>query len=346
MRFGVAVPTCVEGMVYPLPFGNHDDILHIATEAENLGYQSILVNDHLSTQQYVRDTFSTPPRYYEPLVTLAWLAGSTSQIRLMTGVIVLPMRDPVLLAKQVSSLDHISGGRITLGVGVGGYREEFEAVRPDLKHVRRADLVAEGLQALRILFRERRGSMDGELVGFDDVEMYPKPVQDPLPIYSSGNADGSLRRAAQLCDGWIPAGMPMARLQEMIHMLTSYAQEVDRSPDEISIAPQYVMCLGTTKEGAEQAFRQSQVHEHLVSLRKSTLKNQAIDTFVPNNLIGTPDDVAGRVSELADLGVSELAGMIVVADTPGEVIEQMQMFASEVMPAFAGTGGSNSSEVK
>lgn len=340
MRFGVAVPTCVEGMVYPIPFGDHTDILEIAREAEELGFDSILANDHLSTQRYVRNSFATPPRYYEPLTTLGWLAASTTSIRLMTGVIVLPLRDPVLLAKQVATVDQLSGGRLTLGVGVGGYREEYESVRPQMKDVRRSVLVEEGLEALRMLFEERVASFNGESVAFSDVEMYPKPVQAPLPIYSSGNADGTLRRAARFCEGWMPAGMPFERLSEMLTTFRQYVAEAGRQFEELAVAPQYVMSIGDSEEEAADRFRRSQVFEHLVSLRQSTLKDQEVDAFVRSNLIGQPDEIIARINSLSAIGVSELAGLIVVADTPAEMIDQMRLFAHHILPAFPRPSGS------
>lgn len=334
MRFGVALPTCVEGMVYPIPFGDHTDIRTIAIEAERLGFDSLLVNDHLSTQNYVRSAFASPPRYYEPLVTLSWIAAVTEVVRLMTGVVVLPMRDPVLLAKQVACLDHMSGGRVTLGVGVGGYREEFEAVRPRMRQVRRSQLVTESIQGLRVLFEERRATLDGEVVAFDDVEMYPKPLQTPLPIYSSGNADATLRRAAKYCDGWMPAGLPSDRLHEMLDRLQEYTIAAGRDPNAVAIAPQLVVCLAGKEEDAHEMFRSSQVYEHLLSLRQSTLKGLSVDEFVSNNLIGTPAYVRERVEELGGLGVSELAGLILVANTPEEMLEQMRLFSEEVIPGF------------
>lgn len=334
MKFGVTLPTCTEGLVYPLPFGDHRDLLTLAREAEDLGFDSVLVNDHLSTQAYVRRMFADPPRYYEPLMTLAWIASQTTRIRLMTGVVVLPVRDPVLLAKQVTTLDHMSDGRLTLGVGVGAYREEFEAVRPQLRTASRAHVMSESLQALRLLFTERRADMDGDHVQFSDIEMHPKPIQSPLPIYSSGNAEGTLRRAAAYCDGWMPAGLTMARLGAGITQLRGYAAEAGRDPRTLAIAPQMVICLAPTRDRAAELFQSSQVHEHLVSLQQSTLQGMAVDSYVESNLIGTPDDVCAHITELQALGVTELAGLIVIGSTPQELVAQMRMISDEVTPAF------------
>jgi alkanesulfonate monooxygenase SsuD/methylene tetrahydromethanopterin reductase-like flavin-dependent oxidoreductase (luciferase family) len=150
MKFGVDVPTCLAGMAYPVPFATATDVVRIAMEAEQLGFHEVSGNDHLSTQRFVRQAWSSPPDYFEPLMMLATIAAKTSVVRLGTGILVLPMRDPVLLAKQVATLDHISGGRVMLAVAPGGYRDEFEAVAPHLANANRADLMVEGIESLRV----------------------------------------------------------------------------------------------------------------------------------------------------------------------------------------------------
>lgn len=230
MKFGVDVPTCLAGMAYPVPFATADDIVRIAVEAEQLGYHEVSGNDHLSTQQFVRQAWSSPPDYYEPLMMLATIAAKTSVVRLGTGILVLPMRDPVLLAKQVATLDHISGGRVTLAVAVGGYRDEFEAVAPQLVGANRADLTVEGIEALRVLFEQPRSTYRGTYRWFVDVESYPKPVQSPLPIFSGGNSTGAIRRAGELCEGWLPAKILPPKLR-------SDARRLRATPGRLAATP-------------------------------------------------------------------------------------------------------------
>ena len=120
MKFGVELPTCTAGMMHPVPFATAGDVVDIALEAEQLGYHDAGGNDHLSTMAFVRDAWPKPPNYFEPLHTLANIAARTSTLRLTTGIMVLPLREPVLLAKQVATLDQLSHCRVTLGVAVGG----------------------------------------------------------------------------------------------------------------------------------------------------------------------------------------------------------------------------------
>jgi len=115
MHFSVSIPTNKEGLNMPLPFADEQDLVRIVKEAERLGFHSVWGNDHITAPRYVRDEFKKPPRFYELLVTLSYLAGVTSKVKLGTCVIVLPMREPVYLAKQVATLDHFSGGRVLFG---------------------------------------------------------------------------------------------------------------------------------------------------------------------------------------------------------------------------------------
>ncbi len=334
MKFGVALPTCTEGMIYPIPFAGPEQIARVAIEAERLGYFAVMGNDHLSTQAYVRSRWPDAPSYYEPLIIYAYCAAQTSTIKLMTGVIVLPVREPVLLAKQVATLDHVSNGRVILGVGVGAYREEFEQTHPRLKAAARGDLVAEGIDALRALFTERRASYSGKWFEFSDVEMAPKPVQDPLPIYSGGNAEGSIRRAAESCQGWLPAAVGPARIADGVAKLHEYAAAAGRDGSSIEVAPQLVVCIGRTAEEAERDFKASQLYEHLVSLQKSTLRGVDISGYVAMNLIGSADDVIEKVAAYRDAGAGHMAGLLFAANTVDEMLEQMALFAETVVPRF------------
>lgn len=335
MKFGVALPTCTEGMIYPVPFATPEDVVRVAVEAERLGYYAVMGNDHMTTQSYVRGRWPEPPNFYEPLMTYAYCAARTNSIRLMTGVIVMPMRHPVLLAKQVATLDQFSVGRVILGLGVGAYREEFEATHPGLMGVARSELLTEGIQSLRLLFSEHHATFDGRHYRFHDVEMYPKPVQRPLPIFSAGNADGSIRRAAELCEGWLPAAIGPERLRQGRDQLIAYAAAAGRDPASIEIAPQLVVCIGRTVEAAERDFKRSQVYEHLVSLQQSTLKGFDIGSYVSMNLIGSVDEVCERVDRYRQAGADHLAGLLFAGNSVDEIIEQCRLFAEAVIPRFS-----------
>ena len=274
MRVSAGLPTGMEGLTYPIPFSDPENVIRIAQAAEKFGYDSVWGNDHMTTQNYVRAEFPVPPRFWEPLITYAFVLSETKTIKVGTGVIVLPMRhDIVVSAKQIATLDHFGKGRLEIGVGIGAYREEFKALQPDAK-MDRGDIVDEGLQALNLLFKERVASFDGKYYKFRDVELYPKPLQKHIPIYVGGNNPNNIIRTVKWADGWLPAGMHVDRVRAGVKMLREEAEKAGRDPKTIEVCPQFVVHVGKTRQAAVESFRKSQMNKHLVSLAKSTLKGQ------------------------------------------------------------------------
>jgi probable F420-dependent oxidoreductase len=334
LKFGIELPTATSGMMHPVPFQTVTDLSDLAVEAEQLGYYDAGGNDHVSTMQFVRQAWQKPPDYYEPLMTLSHIAARTSVLRLTTGVMVLPMREPILLAKQVATLDHLSGGRVLLGVAVGGYRDEFETVRPDMKNANRARLTEEMIAALRVLFTQRRAGFHGEYVNFDDVESYPKPLQDPLPVYSGGNADGCLRRAAELCDGWMAAKIGPEAIRAGREKIAGYARAAGRDPKHISIALQLIVCLGDTEQKARETFLGSSFDLFRRSLATTMTKGVDIDSYLETNLVGTPDQVCEKVAAYQEAGLEHLSALLFVGNTVNEIHHQIRLFARHVLPSF------------
>ena len=332
MRVSIGFPTAMEGLTYPIPFSDVAALERIAEHAEALGYDSIWGNDHMTTQAYVRDEFGQAPRFWDPIVTYAFLAAKTTRLRFGTGVLVLPMRrDIVVVAKQICTLDHLSGGRLEVAVGVGAYREEFDALHPDLR-AHRGDMLEEGVRALRTLFSESRASFAGTYYRFSDVELYPKPLQAHLPIYFGGNNAVQIRRAALFGDGWVPAALPLERLRSGVVELRRLAEQQGRDVSALEIAPQYIACIDTNPDRAVALFRQSQMHQHLQSLRQSTFKGQADMSFEDDNLIGTPQAVVEKCLALKEAGVTHLLGTYFAVNDVSQLLDQMSLFAEEVVP--------------
>ena len=332
MLVSAGLPTGMEGLTYPIPFSEPEAVIRIAQHAEKLGYHSVWGNDHMTTQHYVRSEFPVPPRFWEPLMTYAFVAAATKTLRFGTGLLVLPMRrDIVVTAKQIATLDHFSGGRLEIGIGIGAYREEFEALNPN-EGTKRGAIVNEGLQALNLLFSQRVASFDGQFYKFRDVELAPKPKQTRLPIYVGGNNVNNIKRAiAYGADGWLPAAVPLERMRQDVKLLHELAQKAGRDPKTVAVAPQYVVHVGRTQEAALARFRQSQMNKHLTSLRKSTLKEQSA-SHEDINLIGTPAVIIERALALKAAGVTHLLGLYFAANSVSELMDQMQMFAEEVTP--------------
>ena len=332
MRVSVGLPTGMEGLTYPIPFAHPETVIRIAQHAEKLGYHSVWGNDHMTTQHYVRAEFENPPRFWEPLITYSFVAAATTTLRFGTGILVLPMRrDIVVTAKQIATLDHFSGGRLEIGLGIGAYREEFDALQPD-SPLTRARIIDEGIPALKALLSERVASFDGEFFRYRDVELYPKAKQDHLPIYVGGNNVANLKRTAKWADGWLPAAIHVDRLREDVKQLKELTAAEGRDPDAIEVAPQYIVHIGKTREAALARFAETQMCAHLTSLRKSTLKDQGTLGHEDINLIGTVEDVIQRAEEFREAGVTHLCGLYFAANDETELLDQMQVFAEDVVP--------------
>jgi probable F420-dependent oxidoreductase len=333
MRFGVHIPTCIEGMMYPVPFAKPADILPTALLCEALGFDSVWGNDHMTTQRYVQQEFAEAPNFFEPLITFSYCAGRTTRLRFATGIIVLPMRNMPVLAKQVATLDQLSGGRLILGVGAGAYREEYEALFPDARGVRRGTIVDEGMQALRLLFTERKATFRGSAVHFEEVECFPKPAQDPMPIYAGGNHPEVRRRAGQYGQGWMPAVLSPEEIARGIEDVHRAAASAGRDGAAIDIAPQFAVSIGRTRDDADRRFRGSQLFKHLESLKKSTLREQT-GGFEQRNLIGSPEEISERIRVYERAGVTTCSGMLFVAGSVAEMREAIELFGREVLPNF------------
>lgn len=330
MRFGLAVPTGTEGMIYPVPYADPAQAVELAVLAERLGYDSVWGNDHISTQSYVRRDYADPPRYYDPYVYLSYVAARTSTITLGTAVTVVTFRHPVVLAKQAMTLDQLSGGRFVLGLGIGAYREETEALWSG-RSIHRGRYAAEFMQACDVLFRERRASYSGEYIAFEDVECYPKGVQGPVPILSGGNAQESKERAGRYAQGWLPACLTPDEMRAGMSEVRAAAGRAGREmPPDFDVAPQFSVALGRTEREAMEIFTSSQLFTHMRSLSDSTLRGRQ-GAWQERNLIGTPEQVVERIAEYEAAGVTTLCGLLFAANTVEQTVEQITEFAESVI---------------
>ena len=329
MKFSVCLPTGLEGVMYPIPFVEPGDFVRLGQACERLGYDSAWANDHITTQHYVRRLFpETPPAFYDVLVTLTAVAMTTTRLRVGTALLVLPMHEPVYLAKQAATLDRLSGGRFILGVGVGAYREEFLAWGPRLAGVRRGELMDEGLEALDRLFTQRRATYAGRHLAFRDVEMFPKPAQSPFPVYVGGHNLQAVDRAARWGSGWLPGWRPFEELRERIDRLRERAAALGRDPAAIEIAPQFSLTIARTDEAAEARYMKSGLVAHRKSLAYT---GRDLSRQVEANLVGSSATILEKVARLEAIGVQHCCALMIPADSVSEMLDQMQRFAEEVV---------------
>ena len=207
-----------------------------AQAAEELGYDHIEVPDHVFGAT-ARDGWS--PRYneqdpfHETFVTLGFLAGVTTTIGLASGVLILPQRQTGVVAKQATQVDILSGGRLRLGVGVGWNHVEYEALNEDWKS--RGTRQREQVEVLKKLWCDDLVTYQGRFHQFTEVNITPRPVQRPIPVWFGGSSDAVVKRAAQIGDGWMPIMAPDHEAEAKLEQLRNHLSDCGRDTNAFGI---------------------------------------------------------------------------------------------------------------
>lgn len=333
-KFGIGIPTGEEGLMYPIPFASARDNILIAQEAEKAGFHSVWGNDHVTTQNYVRKEFDRPPRYYSPPITLAAIAEATTTIKVATALLVAPFRHPVMVAKEIATLDQLSQGRVLLGIGIGAYIEEFRNMfGSQVDGFHRGDMLDEMIPALRALWEGKPCSFKGKYYEFNDVESFPTPVQAPLPLYIGGNSPEGRRRVAEYGQGWLPAALPPEEIKQGLKEIHEWADKLGRDLTGLEVAPQQHIYMAKTSEEAHKKFEQTQMHNHLKSLKNSTMKNQKVGSR-DTGIIGSVEEIREKVGKYIEAGVTTFPAIIFSTNTLPEMLDMARWFAEDVMPEF------------
>ncbi|MFJ9088526.1 LLM class F420-dependent oxidoreductase [Streptomyces sp. NPDC102384] len=219
LAYGMQLPVQSQSTVYAEPWeagAGVEDLAEVARTADRSGFDYVASCDHVAIPRRLADAMSTT--WYDPVATLAFLAGITERVRLLSHVAVVGLRHPLVSAKQYATLDHLSGGRLVLGVGAGHVQEEFEALGVDF--ARRGAVLDESVDALKAaLGPEEFPVHKGELFRFEGLGQRPRPAQARVPIWVGGSSAPAVRRAALKGDGWLPQGDPRDRLPQQIEKL-------------------------------------------------------------------------------------------------------------------------------
>jgi probable F420-dependent oxidoreductase len=214
----------------------------LARAAEDRGFESLFFPEHT----HIPCSRKTPypaggelPREYtrthDPFVALTMAAAVTKKIKLATGICLVIERDPITTAKEVASLDYLSGGRAMLGIGAGWNVEEMGNHGTDFKS--RWQLLRERVEAMKAIWQHERAEYHGNLVGFDPIWSFPKPVQKPHPpVLLGGHGRKALERVVRYCDGWMPISLRAGDLRKEIAELRETAKKAGRDPKSISIS--------------------------------------------------------------------------------------------------------------
>lgn len=228
------------------PFAEGANAAAMARAAEDAGFESLWTVEHVVVPSGYESTYPYDPSgkmpggeafdIPDPLVWLSYVGASTTTLRLGTGILIVPQRNPVVLAKEVATLDRMTGGRVELGVGVGWLEEEFDALGiPFAERGRRTDDHIEAMRALWSDDNEHKATFHGEFTSFTDCISLPHPAQGSVPIHVGGHSRVAARRAGRLGDGFFPGAGDPAALTELIDIARTTAVDSDRDPDALEI---------------------------------------------------------------------------------------------------------------
>jgi probable F420-dependent oxidoreductase len=275
--------------------GYREAMIAIADAAEALGYSSLWTTDHiLVPTRLPKEVFGN---LLESLTTLSYIAARTELIGLGTGILVLPQRDPLLVAKQAATLHQLSGGRLTLAVAVGWVEEEYAYLRSDFSG--RGALADEYISAIRALFETDEPEFDGRHIKFDDVMFSPRPAS-PIPIFVGGDSRAALKRAATLGDGWYGWKQSPEQVQRAVSAIDEF--------------------------GHKEQFE--------VSLRIATRLGEQIPDADPEaTLEGPVDAIIVQIRRYAEAGVDRIVIEPFAADLD-DFLDQISRFANEIAPSI------------
>jgi len=315
MQFGFGLPT--RG-----PLATPETLATLARTGEELGFAILSVSDHVIIPKSIASTYpynesgafagGAGGECMEQLSLLSFLVGVTSSARLLTSVMVLPHRPPVLTAKSLATIDVLSQGRLIVGCGVGWMREEFEALGAPAYDAR-GSVGAEYIRAFKELWTSDNPTFEGKYCRFANVSFAPKPVQKPHPpIWIGGESPAALRRAGRLANAWYPIGTN------------------PRFP--VGTPAQFADYAARVKRHAQEAGRDASALDFAYSA--SWLNDQQAQTLPDGQrrpLTGTPQQIADDIKRYEDLGVRHMM-VNMQGDTQAQTLERMQRFADRIMP--------------
>lgn len=301
MEFGVTIPN---------NWGLEDPqaVIGFGPLAEELGYDSVWVMDHLFNNGYIRERLDDKP-YYHPMATLSHISALTNRVKLGTSVLVLPYHNPVELAKYAATLDQMSGGRVILGVGVGAMTPEFEALGIPMRE--RGSLTNESIDVMRELWSNEDPRYSSNRWEFGDLKFAPKPAQTSggaphVPLWVGGNSPGALRRVARRGDGWHPSGVSAEEFAIGRQQVRALSESAGRNPDDLVMSAR-VEVEAHGGPSSDRAADRSRLPGH---------------------------DPAGMVAGIAayrDAGVDHLVLALNTGDV-GRLRELMRVIAEDVIP--------------
>jgi probable F420-dependent oxidoreductase len=241
------------------PFSEPENAIGLAKLAEELDFESVWTVEHVVVPSGYESAYPYSPDgrmpggedvpIPDPLIWLAYVGAATTRLRLATGILILPQRNPVILAKELATLDRLTGGRLELGVGVGWLQEEFDALGVPFE--RRGARTDEYIDVLRRLWREPETAYDGTFTRFAALKSFPKPaIAGGPPIHIGGHTNAAARRAGRIGDGFFP-GRAGDELGRLLDEMRKAAVDAGRAPDEIEVTSGGALDLDAVRKAAD-----------------------------------------------------------------------------------------------
>ncbi len=298
-----------------------DIMARIASEGEALGYDYLTLTDHIALPDMAEPGYpysesgafySTDSAYrHEMLISVAWLAGITKRLRLVLAVLVVPHRPAVLAAKQLASIDVLSGGRLTVGIGAGWLKAEFDAV-VTTPFAERGAVTDEYIDAFKTLWTEKKPTIAGRYVHYNGLVMEPKPAQMPHPpIWVGGESGPSLRRAARVGDAWYPIGSNQQHLLDTLPRYTAGIERLRRATE----------AAGRKRDAVALTYRVKRYGDAVPALASDG--NRRLFS-------GSDADIIGDIHALGELGVTAI-DFDFERDGRDAVIAEMRGFHERVL---------------
>ena len=259
------------------PIATRDSVLAFARRMEALGYDSLWASDHVALPHAIRSRYPysetgqfplpADANFLEPLTTLALVAGVTERVRLGTTILVLPHRHPVLAAKMLATLDHLSGGRVILGAGVGWMREEIELLGAPFDG--RGAWSDEAIRIMRACWATERASHHGRFFSFDEVSIAPLPLRRTIPVWIGGHTPSAFKRVVALGDGW-HAAFPSSldALEQGLGQLREECTRQGRRFDELTLSVRAGLSIRSAPAGPDRKPLQGSPEQIVSDLRR------------------------------------------------------------------------------
>ena len=336
VQFGVRVPNSG-------PLATIENVVTAAEAAEEMGFDSLWVHDHVAWSREMhahhissgaKEALSDDqtPDFYESLTTLSYLAAQTTTIALGVACMVTPCRNPIYAAKQLSTLDRLSNGRLLVGVGLGSKAtrtsNEFEVFGVPTRT--RAAVTDEYVEAMKAIWTQPLATFVGRFISFENAEIYPKPKQQPHPpVWVGGWTDHAAVRAGRHGEGWIPGWLGPAEMARGRGILEEAAAEAGRDGAGITIAVEKLATIARSREeGLERA---------LPTVRTSSNSYERdvddVQFALDRHIFGSVDDVRQRVEEFVEAGVTHFELKLIYRDID-ELLGQMELWAETILPLY------------